>query len=255
MPVLGQSAIEYLMTYGWMLISVSVASGVAYTFLNQGACEIGVSQAPTDTVNIQQVAVTADDQLVMEMEASSVNTVEVTQVQLDDGSNNYYLNRTFELNDPEAVDIVNAERIDSCNNFEASVIYTEGSLDNQVKSLQIQAPAEITGEIVSLLDTGGGRVEALDVQSTVVPESTTVCMGASCPGNTQETEEYVNRSGDTMTGPLKTNSLQHECIGASCSIEVGDLDGYVSYENNTMDGTLTISNIKPVDRLCMGSTC
>lgn len=251
-----QSAIEYLFTYGWMLVVVSIVGGLIYSQIGT-QCEINVSSGPTGTVTVEQVGATSDDRLLMEIRSNAVRSVEVDTVQISDGDETYFLNKTFEVEpgSSEALEVAESERIDDCRNFDASIIYTEGMLTNQVHSFQIQAPVEIMGEITTLLETGGGQIQALNIQSTVMPESGTVCMGGNCPGTVQETGEYVNRSGDTMIGPLNANTVEHECIGAGCNTETGSLNGFVSNQNNTMDGTLTVTNIKPVDRLCMGSTC
>jgi hypothetical protein len=251
----GQSAVEYLITYGWMLIAVTTVLGVLYGYLSQGSCDTRVTQGLGETVYVEDAAITGDNRLTLQISSSTIEPVEVTLVEIDDGSEIFEFNYPFQVDGSEIVKVAEAERSESCTTFEVSIKYNEGPLKGQLAVFDIKANAEIIESIIRHLFVGGGRIPSINIDSTVVPNGTTICLGANCPGTVIDTNKTLERSGGRLEGPLKTNALQFECIGAGCGTETGNLDGNVTFKNNTMDGTLKLHVIKPLERLCMGSKC
>ena len=58
----GQSAIEYLVTYGWMLLAVGLVGGIAFDSF-RGACTSSFTGFYTDTVNVDNFGTTTNGQL------------------------------------------------------------------------------------------------------------------------------------------------------------------------------------------------
>lgn len=256
---LGQSSIEYLVTYGWMLLAVSMAGTVVYNQA-QVPCEIQVTGSYGSKIDVSRAAVTGNNKFSLVFESGTYEQLDVTQIKVQsENDGDIFYNETFQINPgaDKAISIANAKRRESgCADVQMTVNFDEGPLENQQRKFNIQAPINILGEIIFELKISGGDVNALHVNSSIQPSNTTSCFGNNC--NTTEgpeTSEYVSRSGDEMTGTLFTSELAVECIGNLCAVETGTLPGNVSNQNNTMDGTLNTTEIKPSSDLCIGETC
>lgn len=255
---LGQSSIEYLVTYGWMLLAVSMVGTVVYNQV-QVPCDIRVTGGYGSKIDVSQAAVTGNDKLSLVFESGTYEELDVNQIQIQAGNEeSYFYNETFQIRPgaDKAVSVANAERKSGCTDVQMTVNFDEGPLENQQRVFDIKAPVNILGEIIFQLKISGGQINALHVDSSIQPSNTTSCFGNNC--NTTEgpeTSEYVSRSGDEMTGTLQTSELTAECIGNLCAMETGALQGNVSNQDNTMDGTLNTTEIKPSNNLCIGETC
>lgn len=256
---IGQSSIEYLVTYGWMLLAVSMVGGVVYTTV-QPPCSLQVTNGYGSKISVEQAAVTGGNELSAIFNSGTYLPLQINSITVEDTETGeaYQTNRTVNLRSGEskAVDLVRAERTSGCTEMQLGVNFDEGPLKNQVRNIQIQAPVQIIGEIIRQLKISGGQINSLDSSSTIHPANTTLCFGGACNSTEgPETSEYVSRSGDEMTGTLRTSLLEAECVGNLCAQETGTLPGNLSNQNNTMDGTLNTTEIKPSNNLCIGETC
>jgi hypothetical protein len=140
-----------------------------------------------------------------------------------------------------------------------TVVYDKGPVPSVTQSVDVRLPVEIARVLQPFLEIFGGEVDSIDTNSSIMAADGDACIGRSCDttGNRGEYSdaEYVDRSGDEMTGTLFTNAIEWKCIGEGCQVEQGSLSGYVSSQNNTLDGTLNVTQIKPENNLCMGQTC
>ena len=138
----GQSAIEYLMTYGWMLLVVAIVGGAVITTVqsNQSQCS---GDIPSTLATAQQGFGVAEfgvgtngAQVVLEnngQEEVSINSVEIDgsaatggSSPLSIGESTTYTNSSFSTSD-------------NCNEVRVVVNYDQGGLTNQVLNGTIEA--------------------------------------------------------------------------------------------------------------------
>jgi len=75
-----QSAIEYLTTYGWMLIAASIVSGVVYTQIG-AVCVDSASGFQSSSVGVNNFGLTADGpELALELENERANIIKIESI-------------------------------------------------------------------------------------------------------------------------------------------------------------------------------
>ncbi len=78
----GQSAIEYLTTYGWMLLVVAIVGGAIFTTVqNQSNLQSSSGYAGAD-VGVNTFSTTGTGQLALELQAQGSESIEITEVTL-----------------------------------------------------------------------------------------------------------------------------------------------------------------------------
>ena len=135
----GQSAIEYLMTYGWMLLVVAIVGGAIFATV-QGQCQQATSGFSGTDVRIDDFGVDSDGNLQMQLRNGAADPVTVTSVnatsQTDDSvdSVNNSLSTQIAVGDTETVhlDDNTFDQVDGCNTFDISMNYdVVGGLNDQ----------------------------------------------------------------------------------------------------------------------------
>jgi hypothetical protein len=253
----GQAAIEYLATYGWMILAVALVGGTIYSQIPE-PCNFEVRNLKTDDVVIRQIGVNEDENLAISFQTRSVKEVKLSQVKIQ-GNETIYSNRTVRLSqNPEAVELGKAKKVESCRDYNFTVIYQKGVVPDIKQTVKFRLPIILDKVLIPYLFETGGEINELNSTSTIKATNSNLCIGRNCPDTEKEEKmkgNYVNRSGDQMTGTLKTNAIKWKCIGGNCKVEKGNNEGYLTNQNNTIDGTLNLTEIKPKQNLCMGKTC
>jgi len=138
----GQSAIEYLMTYGWMLLVVAVAGGAVYSFAGPQCVE--TTDFSSGGAFVDDFGVDSNNgNLTLVVGNSGGNIVDVTGVQISTG----------EMEEPEDLEVSPADTetftssqqftsSDECNNFDIMFEYDQGSLTSLQSSGTISAGIE-----------------------------------------------------------------------------------------------------------------
>lgn len=236
-----QSGIEYLITYGWALIGLGVVTGALFSY-SSPSCNVETDVFHPE-FRVEDAGITSDNQLQLALRSASNDRITVTGVEIN-GAGNVTQNQdlVLEPGETEAYQVAEGEQ-GNCAEAEIRINYDIGVVENQYVSGTIQLPVSLVEAVIDYLDVGGGEIDQLTVNSTIMPRSSEICIGDQCSGTTSETGEYVARSGDELTGLLTTDRLEFNCLGSECTTESGSLPGNVSNQNNTMDGTLELENI------------
>jgi len=129
----GQSAIEYLMTYGWMLLVVAIVGGAIFATV-QGQCTTSTSGFSTSDVRVADFATNADNQLAFELRNAAADPVEVTDITVD-GITGSVTDETVEVGSSATFTAsgITADSVDGCNDFDLSIQYdVDGGIEDQV---------------------------------------------------------------------------------------------------------------------------
>ncbi|QGA80385.1 hypothetical protein [Candidatus Nanohalobium constans] len=254
----GQSSIEYLANYGWMVVAVALISGTVYTQIPD-PCNLEPQSLGTRDVKISEMGITTSQELALSLQSMVAEEVVIDQIIIE-GNETLYNNQSKALyRSSEPFNLGGATKTEECNDFTFTVVYDRAEVPNIKQTTDIRLPVQLDSIQIPYLLIGGGEISSLESNSTFRATNSDICLGGNCgdsgPTDDNRVREYVNRSGDEMTGALETNSVEWGCIGGNCGVEEGSLEGYVSEENNTVDGTLNLTEIKPDNNLCMGQTC
>lgn len=198
---LGQSSIEYLTTYGWMLVAVSIVGGTMYTQVDvSDGCTLGTSgfspPFPTVTETYQydngtvflQVTNPGDDSvelnnITVSQGGSTFGVIEVNQDIIGEGTAPISTNR-FQTSE-------------NCNERTLQINYESETLQGLAAQGTIQGKISIT-PLVALFDTN----------TTVIQAGEVVKFNASGTESQNSVENYRWEFGDgeTASGRTTTNN-------------------------------------------------
>jgi len=138
----GQSAIEYLTTYGWMLLVIAIVGGAIFNTVQDRSNVRSVSGL-NDDVRVDDFAVSDEGGLQAEVSAATGDPVEISNVSVRDPETNEKVsncdNSVVAVGETEAVNISGVEYSETSNKYDVIINYDTGSLKN------LEANGSITG--------------------------------------------------------------------------------------------------------------
>ena len=144
----GQSAIEYLTTYGWMLLVVAIVGGAVFTLVQGQSNVNSVSGFSGSDVGIESFGTTSSG-LALEMVATGsdpVNITEVTVTNPDTGDSVTASTNTglINLGESSQVTVSGISSSDTSTTFNIEVVYDTGSLTGIQETGTLTGNFEIT---------------------------------------------------------------------------------------------------------------
>lgn len=133
-----QSAIEYLTTYGWMLITVSIVSGVAYSSFGT-ACVESSSGFVGETIQVQDFGLNTNSELGIALENRRSNSIEVKEVVVENSTVSV-TDGSIDPGDTSSITVSGFEESGECNSLDLEIIYSIEGLDNQAASGTLTGP-------------------------------------------------------------------------------------------------------------------
>ncbi len=141
----GQSAIEYLVTYGWMLIAVSIVSGAIFSTVG-GECPETASGFVGQDIDIEDFGSGDDLELVLQNTAGDGITVEEVEIR-DADTEEVRVNSDdtdIDVGGTGVIGVTAVEETDECNNLEVDITYSIGdSLTGQVATGTLTTSTEL----------------------------------------------------------------------------------------------------------------
>ena len=222
----GQSAIEYLMTYGWMLLVVAIMGGVIFSFTGDQSVE-SVNGFSGDSVQVVDFGISNGElDLVLRNTGSSGTIVNLANVSDDQGRYSAWNGSLgLETGETDTITLENVTEGDGFKSLDAVVSYDQRSLtDLEVKGV-ITGGLELTEESsVKVIENNGdngedGEADSSEPVSWSEPHSSSPdCSAVSYNGSGTETDPY-NISNDhrlqCMNNDLSANYILTQNINAS----------------------------------------
>ncbi len=140
----GQSAIEYLTTYGWMIVTVAIVSSVAYSSFGN-ACVESSSGFVDQSIQVQDFGLTTDNELAIALENSRTDNIEIEEVVVE-GDSITVDDGELDPGSTSAIRVVGFEEAGECNNIDLEVVYSIETLDGQRSSGSLTGPFSVGGE-------------------------------------------------------------------------------------------------------------
>lgn len=137
----GQSAIEYLTTYGWMLIVVSVAGGTVYTTVDV-SCNRESTGFYSESLSVENFGVNQDNSLALSLENNDFNemTLQAVNITSDDTSRYVNLSKNVSAGESVQASVPGYELSDGCYEYDVTMIYDRGPLEGQKIQGTLRAP-------------------------------------------------------------------------------------------------------------------
>ena len=143
----GQSAIEYLTTYGWMLLVIAIVGGAIFTTVQNSSQIQSTSGLANADVQIENFGVSGDN-LQVELRAASSDQVEdvnfsLTQQESEVGIVYATEEVTIPVGDTATVSVPGIDRSENTNTFDVGINYDTGGLTD------LQVNGTLTGRLTA----------------------------------------------------------------------------------------------------------
>jgi len=141
----GQSSLEYLITYGWMLIAVAIASGVAFTNF-QSSCQETFNGFYTETISVEQFGVDSSGSLKMSVKNQKYTDMTIQSINISSQEKNISqsLNENISAGQSVSLEVAGIGLSEGCNELDVTMTYDLPPLQSQKVHGQMKAPLEIT---------------------------------------------------------------------------------------------------------------
>lgn len=156
-----QSAIEYLVTYGWMLISVSVIATTVFSVVDIGGCTETVSGFSSSSVGVENFGMNSNEDLAFQIRNSDATGIELKEIEVskDDQNSIEYTDINITPGSSVQASLSAIEMTEECNTFDVKFLYDKGVLEDvttsgtitlQASLIEINPPSDPEGATVSL---------------------------------------------------------------------------------------------------------
>ena len=187
--LLGQSAVEYLMTYGWMLLVVAIVGGAIFSVVGDQSIESTSSFSGSD-VGVSNFGFNQNRALDFELQNTASEKLEIQEVNVTDNSN-----RTASFNqeewrvsvgDSQVFSIPGVESSDSTNTLDVDIKYDQEGLED------LETSGTLTSDL-EVLNVTQDRLEYtwFDTEDHYDAEGH--------PGNTEEMDGFFNEDNENVT--------------------------------------------------------
>lgn len=120
----GQSAIEYLTTYGWMLLALAISSGVIYSQIPSNCQKVGADSITSD-LKIENYGM-SESNLSIIIRNTASDTVRLENVSI--GRVEKTVSTMLGSSETIKLSFGDFKRSNSCNNLQVETIYDKGGL-------------------------------------------------------------------------------------------------------------------------------
>jgi hypothetical protein len=157
----GQSAIEYLATYGWMLLVVAIVAGALFSTV-YAQVPVEASNLASDDLSIENVDFTRQGSLLLGFknegdESMELNSVSLNGSELFTGSGG----PTIPALSQGSIEIPGIERTDNRQNLELSLTFSKGELEVLQTSGKIKGHVDVTRSAEATFAQGSySKIEA-----------------------------------------------------------------------------------------------
>lgn len=151
----GQSAIEYLMSYGWMLLIVAIVGGAIYSTVGE-RCTSTTTGFSSSDVQIQDFGTTGSGELKFKIRNSEPELIEINNISVSSETSGQTASSSDLVRipalDSETADIsqVFFQEANGCNTIEVEITYNKEDIENQI----------VTGQFTGTIKMGASSPPA-----------------------------------------------------------------------------------------------
>ena len=248
----GQSAIEYLMTYGWMLLVVAVAGGTIFSATGDQKVK-SVSGFLGSDVAIDNFGTNNNEELDLILRNTAANSIEINSINVSDGTSytEWKGKRDISVGDTSFITLANVMEGSSTNKLDVAVSYNTGELESLQASGTISGRLELT-ENSSSINEGENASEnfqvSIDSENSPVTENENFNVNYTIENTgdmnaTQEIRLLVNGTEEDSES-VSLNASQVYSGMLAWATEIGDAGNDIEYEvssfNSSENGAVTV---------------
>lgn len=139
----GQSAIEYLATYGWMILAVAAMSGLAYNHI-QASCTSSSADFYSDAAEINQFGITGSGDFVVSIENTGYQeiTIKGVNITINKETREYTKSVTISSGKTKQLNFKDLKSSKSCSTMDLVFTLERASLQSQQVKGIVRAPID-----------------------------------------------------------------------------------------------------------------
>jgi PKD repeat protein len=254
----GQSGIEYLTTYGWMIVAASVVGGTMYTQVDTDTCGPRADGFSAPFPTVEEVYQYDNGTVVLDVRNPDDSSVEVNEIVIrEDGEEVGILDLNKQVNGQasEFIDTNRFKTSESCETRDIQINYDSGTLSGLTSN----------GTLTGRLDLV--KLKALFSVNQTFPATNEQIMFNASDTDGKNSIEHYNWSfgdGNTAKGEKVTHTYSQPGL-YNAELKVEDTEGIIDSETAQIfvGGLLevggdNISSLKVSDSLvvkCAGGNC
>ena len=234
--LVGQSAIDYLMTYGWMLLVVAITGGAIFATVGSQSTD-SVSGFSGSDVVVDEFGVSSDDEIGLSARNGAANEIVISKFNVSDPDGGEWVYKEFtgdnriSVGSEKVFELPNVTRGDGSNSLNVDIMYDSAGLTNLSQGGSISGDLELT-------DTG--KYEGLPKDDhKFIEEKLSIANEIDDFEETSSEENYDFVPGDEYT---KNLTLGHQTSLVKEGSKAGNLTINISRGPRTVSGGYIISS-------------
>ena len=140
----GQSAIEYLVTYGWMVLAVAIVGGIAYDSVS-GSCSRSFSGFYADSVSVGSFGIDSNGNFRVSLKNDQYQQLNIKKFNVSSSDTTRYkdLDKLVDPGESTALRVPGYSQGESCQTLDVEMEFDRGPLEGQSVKGSIEAPINI----------------------------------------------------------------------------------------------------------------
>jgi len=140
----GQSAIEYLATYGWMFLALAAVSSYAFSTISLG-CSDDLEGLYTNSLEVNEFGFDIDNKFRLSVTSTVSHNITVTELNFntDEESKFKSFNRLLAPGETQEFTVEGFEDSSSCQEMDMELIYDKGPLNGQKAAATVKTSHKI----------------------------------------------------------------------------------------------------------------
>jgi PKD repeat protein len=288
----GQSSIEYLVTYGWMILAAGIAGSLVFANIGEeGGSDIEVEDSPGTFPGVSEVMLTEEDRVAVELNNPRERSATIEEIEfLRNGSVVYSSDWSGVVNGESTVGLeaANYRTSQETKKYTARVRYgpnlvSETSFSGKISIVELVARFNVTPKVIEqgeevrfdateskrsdIIEEYNWRFGESDTAGGVIVNHTFEEAGiypvelsvTDSDGNiARETKlvtvgQVIFNSGGFIR-EIKASDFASSCIGDACSNSTAEKERPIDIGGGSIGGTLLTNEISTGQELCLTST-
>lgn len=141
----GQSSIEYLSTYGWMLIVTSIAAGAIYSYIPEDQCNVEVTSEMSNQLKLESLNVEKDGDLDLRIRNEGAHKATITKIIVNEAGKNTSISNNVAIPKLEShiFTLEGTQKSTSCNSLGVTLKFNSTDLGTVQDSGAIEGKVEL----------------------------------------------------------------------------------------------------------------
>jgi len=255
----GQSAIEYLTTYGWMLLVVAIVGGSIFTTVQNSADIQSVSGLNNAEVQVSNYGLN-EEGIQMTLQSAAVDQVNIRKITVTDPKTGITAeinpSKVFAVGDTAQFELKDVQKTKTTDTYDLSFTYDVGGLTGKVAEGQIKGSFDVFNKIsltgaefnrsnnelqIDVKNTGDNTTDSINY---TVEANNTEYNGSISNLNPRETQQINISTDETyLLESVNLDTEGYQFVDSSSNLKCTPTKGLIGYwtfnDEQTQNGYAT----------------